>query len=177
MARAILRAQAKESIRRCVIEEPDCHDELVDAAYAMFPNDTTIKKIMFMKTIKMGIANERLERFHEALKDYDKCLRIYPAHHIVVCEIGIVKLKLGMLEEALEKFEESLRNCPSGKDQAIILGYRGIVEMKIGMLKEALDDFEASIQIYPENPMIIEYQNRAMKIMRTCEDYGEETMA
>ncbi len=92
-----------------------------------------------------AMAEESLDRYEEAIKDYNHVIRINPYNNVIVYnERGSAKGYLGRNEEAIEDYDQAIRIKPNYADAYI---NRGNAKKKLGRNEEAIKDYDHAIQI------------------------------
>lgn len=94
-----------------------------------------------------GICSEKIQKYTDALKFYEKALKFDPEHKSAYGRMGIVLKNLGKHGEALDMLNKQIEIKPS----AFFLIHRGIIHRFISNNKSALNDFNLALQYEPDN--------------------------
>lgn len=90
-----------------------------------------------------GISSSELEKYEEALKEFDKDLESNPKDAEIWRNKGFVLYVLGRYEEALEAFNNSLEIDPKN---AYAWGFKGSTLYMLGRPEEALKSLDKALQ-------------------------------
>lgn len=104
-----------------------------------------------------ALANQALERFDDALRDYNEAIRLGHREARTYNNRGLTNFKLGMLEDAMSDFDEAIKVDPSFSEAYF---NRGILNDSLGKMDEAISDFTKTIELEPR--FHIAYKKRAM---------------
>ncbi|MBC6412261.1 MAG: tetratricopeptide repeat protein, partial [Hyphomonadaceae bacterium] len=88
------------------------------------------------------------ERYGEAIKNFDKALRIRPDFAEALFYRGKAGLAVGEHEEAMADFDKAIRLAPDNVGAWL---NRGIAKGQLGWHKHALADYDEAIRLAPEN--------------------------
>ena len=119
-------------------------------------------KVLMLKPDDAYAYNDRgscyrmVEKYTEALKDYEEAARKNPNLAFVLNNVGTTRTKLKMYQEALAAFNRALSVDPN-----FYLAYnnRGVTHSKMSRLDDAMNDFTKAIEINPNYAPA--YSNRA----------------
>lgn len=95
-----------------------------------------------------GVAKWRLERFEEALADFNKAIEIYPQYASIYNNRGNVYLDLDKPEDALKDFNKAIELSPG---YGVAYNNRGNTQHELGRHLAAVDDYRKAIEIMPGN--------------------------
>lgn len=104
-----------------------------------------------------ALANQSLERFDDALRDYNEAIRLGHREAQTYNNRGLVNFRLGIIEDALADFNEAINTDP---DFAEAYFNRGNLFELQGKIDDALSDFTKTIELEPRNHKA--YKRRAM---------------
>jgi tetratricopeptide (TPR) repeat protein len=102
-----------------------------------------------------------LERFDEALANYDKALAIKPDYASALSNRGNALMALKRLDEALANYDRALAIRP---DHADALNSRGVVLMELKRFDEALASYDRTLAIKPDYATAL--NNRGVGLMK-----------
>ncbi|MGI9211734.1 MAG: tetratricopeptide repeat protein, partial [Methylococcaceae bacterium] len=115
-----------------------------------------------------GNVFNQLERFEDALSDYDRVLKINPAHVEALYNRGNTLKSMGRLEAALTSYDQALQLRP---DHAESLYNKGNTLKDMNRYSEVLDNFDQALQSRPDFADV--YINRG----NTYKDLGDLAQA
>ena len=101
-----------------------------------------------MAYYKRGVSKDRLEKYEDATKDYDKTIEINPNNDIVYTNRGLSKYYLEKYEDAISDFTEAINRYPENDTRKIDINkanayaHRGICKLEIKKHEEAISDFK-----------------------------------
>ncbi|MGD1021000.1 MAG: tetratricopeptide repeat protein [Verrucomicrobiia bacterium] len=96
----------------------------------------------------VGNALARAGKIEEAIKHYERALRINPDYDDAQTDLGAALAQTGKIEEAIKHFDQVLRNNPDFAEAHYNLG---IVLAQTGKIEEAIKHFEEAIRIKPDD--------------------------
>lgn len=88
--------------------------------------------------------------YKDAIKDYDKAIKISPEFAPAWNNKGLALLKLGESEEALKMFYKTAEIDPTHFDEST----KGLALKALGRYNESLESFDKALEHYPSNPLI-----------------------
>lgn len=96
-----------------------------------------------------------LERYEEAIQDYQEAIALEPELSEAYLALGVVHTRLEQYEEAIDFYSQAIQAAPRKE-----MGYtnRGHVYFKLGQYADALQDFNHAISCNRRNAMA--YHNR-----------------
>jgi tetratricopeptide (TPR) repeat protein len=89
----------------------------------------------------------RLERFEDAIADYDRLLSQQPSADGFY-ERGLAKYMAGRSIESLEDFDRAVELDP---DYAFRYASRGFIKAALGMVEAAIEDYQKAIELDPDD--------------------------
>lgn len=104
-----------------------------------------------------ALANQTLERFDDALRDYNEAIRLGHREAQTYNNRGLVNFRLGITDDAMADFDEAISIDP---DFAEAYFNRGLLNDSLGKSKEAISDFTKTIELEPRYHTA--YKKRAM---------------
>ncbi len=119
----------------------------------------------------LAIANEREERYEEALNIYREILKLNSKSVSAYLGLGRINTALGKYEEAKEAFEKAYKLNPRSREVCENLAF---IHEKLGNLGEALRYIDRGIEIEPENKYL---WNSKARILAEMKKYGEAKRA
>ena len=96
---------------------------------------------------ELGKAKDKIEKFDEAMLDFDRSIQINPGFAYAYRSRGRLKQKLGKFNAALTDANKSIQMDAT---DAYCFFLRGSIQSDLSNFTAAIDDFEKSIQIDPE---------------------------
>jgi len=99
----------------------------------------------------LGVALGRAGRFKEAIREFERAVRIAPDNPLLRYNYGLTLVALGRPAEALEQYEAALRLRP---DFADAHGNLANLLSTIGKPQEAVEHYEQALQAKPNDPTL-----------------------
>jgi len=98
--------------------------------------------------LKLGLQKHKENEFNDAIKHYEKVIKIDPSIVFPYYNLGLIYDRLGNIEYAKHNYEKAIKVKPS-----FIYSYNnlGIISQKQGQKDKAIEYFEKVIQIDPKN--------------------------
>lgn len=122
--------------------------ELLTRAYAIAPNETTLR-------IKLGEINLQLGNPVEARRWYEQCGKNGDSHVAVLNGYGLALRALGELDKAHDRLSFANTLTPNNPD---ILTNLALILHDLGDYEEALAYFQRALTLDPNHPMATTYQ-------------------
>ena len=98
-----------------------------------------------------GITKHQKGNLKEAIKDFNKAIRLKPDDAAVYWWRGMMKYKLNQHEEAFKDFDEAIRLKP---DYANAYWGRGVAKDTLEQYEEAIKDFDEAIRLKPDDAAV-----------------------
>jgi hypothetical protein len=121
--------------------------------------------------LNLGLANEKSERYGEAIKEYREATRLDPGLAVAHNNLGVIYEKLGRYGDAEREYLTALRIRPG---YALAHNNLGVVYEKLGRYDEAVREFKTAIGLKPHNEVfnrnlrhvyeLIRYRNLKQKV-------------
>ncbi|MFA5383053.1 MAG: tetratricopeptide repeat protein [Candidatus Micrarchaeia archaeon] len=109
--------------------------------YFMILEDNQIQSITYDNK---GTANAVLEKYEEAIENYDKAIELNPKDAGVYNNRGVAKAILKRYIEAIKDFDKAIELNPN---YASVYNNRGAAKAKLEKYKEAIKDFDKAIEL------------------------------
>ena len=97
-------------------------------------------------------ANYALERYDEALADYNQALELRPDYPEALTNRGVTHDDLERYDEALADYNQALELRPDYPDA---LTNRGVAYRKLERYQEALADYNRALELIPDHPQTL----------------------
>jgi tetratricopeptide (TPR) repeat protein len=98
--------------------------------------------------MQLGIAASNTGKMRDAIKYFEKVIKLDPSIPIVWCSKGTALLDLENYEEAIENYDRSLQLDP---EMSFAWGLRGIAFHKLGKYGEAIASYDRALEIKPQD--------------------------
>ena len=95
-----------------------------------------------------GNVLQKLERFSDAIKDYDKAISLKPDYVDALYNRGIALKELKRFDEALDDYSKAISLKP---DHVEAFNNRGNVLQKLGRFSDAIKDFDRALSLRPNH--------------------------
>ena len=102
-----------------------------------------------------GVSKGTLERYDDAIDDYDETIRLKPDYAEAYNNRGISKAALERYDDAIDDYDETIRLRP---DSAEAYNNRGNTKVALGQHNDAIDDYDETIRLEPDSAKA--YYNR-----------------
>ncbi|MFQ5901743.1 MAG: tetratricopeptide repeat protein, partial [Thermodesulfobacteriota bacterium] len=96
-----------------------------------------------------GLAYYRLDRYKEAIKEYQTALQLKPDYPKVYNDLGLASYGLRQYQKAIKEYKIALRLGPDFPKAHYNLG---VVYYTLGRYQEAIKEYRMAIQIKPDYP-------------------------
>ncbi len=103
-----------------------------------------INKLNFY--VVKGVSLTKLNRYQEAVENYNKSLEFTPGDAVANLAKGIALFLSGRYNEALESYDKAIDSKPN---YAFAYNNRGIVFLMLGQIENALESYDKAIEINP----------------------------
>ncbi|MFP3159458.1 MAG: protein kinase family protein [Hydrogenobaculum sp.] len=111
---------------------------------------------------RKGLELQKLKRYNEALKCFDKATQLEPNNANYWYSKGILLKYLNRYEEALQSFDKAIQLEPNN---ALYWANKGFVLGNLGRHEEALQCFDKVIQLKPDNDMLcLSWENKGFAL-------------
>ena len=94
-----------------------------------------------------GLVKINSKKYKEAIKNYDKAIKINPQFAEAYVNRGLAEAKLGQYKEAIQDYDKAIEINPQFAESYV---NRVSVKAKLGQYKEAIKDCDKAIEINPE---------------------------
>ena len=116
------------------------HIDILEQMVARFPND---------KETHYNLARmyDKLQRFDEAIEQYESALAIDPAYKLVYNQLGYTYSARGMHDKAVESLKQYIEMAPNEPNPHDSMGE---IYQRAGLLDEAIDEFREASRLGPD---------------------------
>ncbi len=104
-----------------------------------------------------GLAKHDLERYEEAIRDYDKAIELQPDYAAAYHNRGLAKNSLQRYEEAIKDYDKVIELQP---EDAEAYHNRGVAKYDLQRYEEAIADYDKAIELQPK--LAKAYYNRGL---------------
>ena len=138
------------------------------------PPNSSKEKISAKTYFKRGDTKYFLERYEDAILDYDAAIRLNPGYVEAYNHRGLAKASLGRHKAAISDYDKAIRLNPTF---APAYNNRGITKDELRQYTSAIIDFDKAINIEPDAYIV--YWNRALakyhlgQYTSAISDYGK----
>jgi len=109
--------------------------------HKIYPNQVDLHNIQ-------GASNAAINMFEEAIKCYEKILKIEPNSSIAYYNIAIMYDSLKLPENAIKNYKKAIDNKP---DYADAYNNMGSANIELGYIDEAIDAYNKAIELIPNH--------------------------
>ena len=160
---------AIEDFDKAIQLNPDdshCH-ELKDLAIKNFENEEnsiSINSETYADDLyNRGISRLELEKFTEAIQDFNKFIEINPQNCNALKYRSIAYIELKNLNAAISDLDKIIQINPH---DYVSLRYRGLSKYNLGKYLDAIEDFDRAIQINPYDSKSISLKEKAYSMSK-----------
>jgi tetratricopeptide (TPR) repeat protein len=114
-----------------------------------------------------GLSLAALNRFEQALENYDRALAIHPDYAEALFNRGVTLQKLRRPHEALNSYDRAVAMRP---DYAEALCNRGGVLQELGRFPDALESYDRALLVRPNFVEALSNRGNALKAVKRLED-------
>eukprot|EP01084_Bolivina_argentea_P308256 532976_1 len=106
----------------------------------------------------------RSNKYHDAIREYTKCIGIDNSNYLPLANRAMCYLKIGKYQQAEDDCTKSLQLAPT-----YVKGYlrRGAARKALGKFELSLKDYENVLKLQPKNTQAIEESKGITQIMKT----------
>jgi tetratricopeptide (TPR) repeat protein len=114
-----------------------------------------------------GLSLHALNRFEQALQNYDRALALHPDYAEALFNRGVTLQKLRHLDQALESYDRAMAVRP---DFAEALCNRGVVLQELGRFADAIESYDRALVARPNFVEAVSNRGNALKAVNRLED-------
>jgi tetratricopeptide (TPR) repeat protein len=130
-----------------VFDRIDNYKELDSIIHS--PNTGTLKQIdLSYESFKKGNAFFEENQYEDAIKHYQKAVKLYPENDNLFFLLGLAHVSLGKYEDALKDFQKA---AELNQDNELTFHGMGIAFVNLGKYKEAIETYQKAIALNPAN--------------------------
>jgi len=150
-----------------------CDRELFKSGIGCYDESLKLKEYAEVYNNR-GVAYAKLNKYEQAIKDYDRAIELNPALAEVYNNRGITYAELNKYDQAIEDYDKAIELNPNYADA---YNNRGITYTKLNKYEQAIEDYNRAIELKPNLAEV--YNNRGVayaklnKYERAIKDYGK----
>ena len=95
-----------------------------------------------------GIANSMLEKYEEAIKDFEEAIKINPNNADTFINSGKAKNEIRKYSDAIKDYNRAIEIDPNNAD---VFNNRGKAKKNLAEYEKAVEDYDRAIEINPDN--------------------------